>query len=177
MRVSVIDHVATLHEFTSAQLGLVTSRQARSVGWTRQQLHRAQQSNRLERVHQGVWRLPGTPTPWEHVVLAAVLGAGPGAGASHRSALAVYGAPPTDRTRPRRQHVSVPGDRHPRINGVTVHRVRLPAAHLTTVGGIPVTTYERNSWTTRPRSDSASSHAHSITVSSFARCRSRRSGR
>jgi very-short-patch-repair endonuclease len=141
--ISVIEHLDSLHQFTTAQLGLVTSRQARSVGWTRQQLHRAQQSARLERVHHGVWRLPGVPTPWEHVVLAAVLAAGPDTGASHRSALAVHRAPPADRTRPRRPHVSVPGDRHPRIDGVTVHRVRLPAGHLTIVDGIPVTTFER----------------------------------
>jgi hypothetical protein len=132
-----------LHEFTAAQRGLVTSRQAQSVGWTRQQIHRAGRSCRLELVHPGVWRLRGVPTPWEHRLLAAVLAAGLGAAASYRSALSVHCIPPAYPYRPARLHVSVPGARHPIVAGVSIHRVLLPAEHVTTIDGIPVTTFER----------------------------------
>jgi very-short-patch-repair endonuclease len=143
VRISVIDHLDTLHEFTTSQLGLVTSRQARSVGWTRQQIHRAGRGHRLELVHPGVWRLPGVPTTWEHTLLAAVLAAGPDAAASHRSALAVFRIPPAHRHRPRWVHVSVAADRHPVVNGAVIHRVHLPATHITMIDGIPTTTFER----------------------------------
>jgi predicted transcriptional regulator of viral defense system len=132
-----------LHEFTTAQRGLVTTRQARSVGWTRQQLHRAGRSRRLEPVHPGVWRLPGVPTPWEHLLVAAILAAGPEAAASHRSALAVHRVPPAHPNRPTHLHVSVPAERHPVVAGTSIHRVLLPAEHLTTIDGIPVTNFER----------------------------------
>ena len=139
----VVERLDLLRDFTTTQLGLVTSRQARSVGWTRQQIHRAGRSGRLEPVHPGVWRVAGMPPTWEQHLLAAVLAAGPGAVASHRSALALHRVQPAYPNRPPRPCVAVPADRHPIITGATIHRVLLPATHVTAVDGIPVTTFER----------------------------------
>jgi hypothetical protein len=132
-----------LHRLAAGQLGLVTGPQARAEGWTKQQLHRATTGGRIEPLHPGVWRVPGSPATWEQRLLAAVLAAGPGAVASHRSGLALHEIPPGRRDSSVRPHVSVAPHRHPVVSGATVHRVWLPAHHLTEVDGIPVTTFAR----------------------------------
>ena len=73
-------------------------------------------------VHPGVARLPGAfPTP-EQTILAAVLGAGTGAMASHRSATFLWGVDlvgdrPVDVIVPRRQHLTP-------MSGVVLHHPR-----------------------------------------------------
>jgi hypothetical protein len=132
-----------MHAHTAQQFGLVTRAQLAAAGWTRQQVHRAVAGGRLLPVHPGVWRIPGTPRSWDQQLLAAVLAAGAGAAASHRSALALHSVAPARREPPTPIEVSVHGRRGARITGARVHRVHLPQDHLTRIDGIPVTTYER----------------------------------
>lgn len=81
---------------------------------------RALDAGRFEQLHPGVARLPGTPrTPLQRIA-AAVLAAGTGALASHRSAAYLWGV-----VAPTRSPVDliIPGRRrHPRLSDVAVHR-------------------------------------------------------
>jgi len=57
--------------------------------------------------------------------------------------MALHHVPPARRDDSIRPELSVAGDRHPIVAGATVHRLALPAHHVTEVDGIPVTTFER----------------------------------
>lgn len=74
----------------SAQHGLVTWRQALDAGVPAATISRWARERRLLRVHAGVYRTAGTPVSWEQQFLAAVLAAGEGAVASHRSAARLW---------------------------------------------------------------------------------------
>ncbi len=86
--------------------------------------HRALDAGRLIGVHPGVARLPGTAPTHEQAIAAAVLWAGPGALASHRSAASLHGIP-----RPEDDPIDIviPHRRHPRHERLVVHR---PTDHL-----------------------------------------------
>jgi hypothetical protein len=70
------------------QYGLVERGQARARGMPAAAIDRRVASGAWIRVHERVYRLPGAPLTWEQRLLAACLAAGPGAVASHRSAVA-----------------------------------------------------------------------------------------
>lgn len=117
----------------AAQYGLCTRGQATAAGIAASTLDDWCRSGRVVRVHPGVYRVAGAPVSWEQQVLGAVLAAGPGAAASHRTAAALWGlldATPVE--------VVVPLPRLPRLAGVTVHRTRDPL-DLTRRRAIPVT--------------------------------------
>ncbi len=111
MIASQFDGWATAHH------GLVT----RAIsGLSLDAWHRAIGAGHLDELHSGVARLPGTPKTVEQQIAAAVLAAGSGALASHRSAALLWGI-----ERPERDEIDVMlVDRHrrSRLTGVHVHR-------------------------------------------------------
>lgn len=70
---------------------VITAASAASCGISHDRLRWATDHGALERVHPTVYRVAGAPRTWEQRVLLAVLAAGPGALASHRSAAALWG--------------------------------------------------------------------------------------
>ena len=78
-------------------------------------------SSLLVAVHRGVYRLSGVPVTDEQRLLAAVLAAGLGALASHRSAAWLWGILPTHAL-PIEPEITIPSPRRPRLRGVIVHR-------------------------------------------------------
>lgn len=74
----------------AAHHGLVERAWLLAAGVAEGQLQRWLTQGRLERMQRGVYRLAGAPVTWEQRLLAAVLGAGPGAAASHRSAARLW---------------------------------------------------------------------------------------
>ena len=118
-----------------AQHGLITLAQLLACGVSGDQVKRWLRAGRLERVHPGVYRLPGAPSTWEQRLLAAVMGAGPGAAASHRAAARLWGLGHDDPV-----EVSVRRGRLPRPAGVVLHRsTDLDDGCVRVRRGIPVT--------------------------------------
>lgn len=120
MRLQEIDQFAAAHH------GVVSMAACLDAGWSERSWYRALRCGELEVVHQGVARLPGTVRTRLQLVAAAVLAAGPGALASHRTAAALWGV-----ERPDDEPIDVllPGRRRrssPRLDGVVVHRPRDP---------------------------------------------------
>jgi len=74
----------------------------------------------LAAVHRGVYRSVAFPVTFEQRLMAAVLAAGRGAIASHVSASWLWGLLPRA---PERPSVTVPPNRHPRIDGSDVYRL------------------------------------------------------
>lgn len=103
--------------------GLVTLDAAAAAGLPRDRWHRhLVGSDQLERVHRGVARVLGAPSSREQRILAAVLAAGGGAMASHRSSAHLWGVerPPDDPI----DVLLVGRTRRARLEGVEVHRPR-----------------------------------------------------
>jgi hypothetical protein len=73
------------------QHAVLTTHDIRRLGLTDQRLRRAVDRGELERVHPHIYRVAAAPRTWEQRVLLAVLAAGPGALASHRTAAALWG--------------------------------------------------------------------------------------
>ncbi|MEO7442782.1 MAG: type IV toxin-antitoxin system AbiEi family antitoxin domain-containing protein, partial [Acidimicrobiales bacterium] len=103
----------------STQHGLVSWRHALDLGVPSTTVARWARQRRLVRVHTGVYRMAGAPVTWEQSVLAAVLAAGDGAVASHRSAARLWGLHDNDAV-----EITVPYAKLPRLRGVVVHRSR-----------------------------------------------------
>lgn len=91
------------------------------------------------RVHPGVYSMSPVPLDWKGRLAAAVLAAGPGSLASHRSAMILWGL---EGIKQAPVEVTVPVNCGPVPAGVIVHRTRrrLPGA---TADGVAVTTVER----------------------------------
>jgi very-short-patch-repair endonuclease len=81
-----------VERFASRHHSLVTLDAVRDAGLSRSTWLRALDSQ-LELVHPGVARIIGSPASREQRIAAAVLAAGPGAVASHRSAAHLWGVP------------------------------------------------------------------------------------
>ena len=142
-RPTALESELALRDVAAGQRQVFTAEQARLAGWNRQRLHRWRCAERIEQIHRGVYRFAGSSRTWSAAVYAAVLACGPGAVASHRSALALHGIEPARRDQRTPVEVSIPAGRDIRPSGVVVHRVALPPDHVTVVDGIPCTTYER----------------------------------
>jgi very-short-patch-repair endonuclease len=96
-------------------------------------------SGRLIAVHRAVYRLVGVPVTDEQRLLAAVLAAGDGALASHRSAAWLWRILPTYLL-PIEPEITVPSPRRPRLARVIVHRsLDLHSERPSTRRMIPVT--------------------------------------
>lgn len=119
-----------------AQHGVVTAEQLCGCGIDGQVSKRLVQVGRLERLHPGVFRVGGAPTTYLQRVLAAVLAAGPGAAASHRTAAVIWKLVDAEDV----VEVTVPYSRVVLLHGVVVHRSRdLERRFVTRRDRIPVT--------------------------------------
>ena len=130
-------HIAVA-ALAARQHAMFTRDQALAQGLSRHQLQRGVGNGRYDRLTRGVYRMAGTAPSWEQRLTAAVLIAGEGALASHRSAACLwnldgYQSGPVD--------VSVPRHRRPRGRArVDVHEsTDLDLAEPTVRHGIPVT--------------------------------------
>lgn len=113
------DHRNALAVLARRQHGVFTRHQALALGVSRHQIDHGVRAGRYERVGTAVYRVTGAPTTWEQRLLGSVLGAGPGALASHRSAAFLWGL---DGSRRGIVEISVPRHRRPRRrHGATVH--------------------------------------------------------
>jgi putative AbiEi antitoxin of type IV toxin-antitoxin system len=124
-----------------AQYGLVTREQVLEAGHSPAQLEHLVRSRRWERIHRSVYRVGGVPETHEQRILAAVLGAGPGALASHLAAGFLW---KLRGVVPDQLDVTVESGRQPKLRGVHIHRVnRIPEEDRREVRGIPTTSVPR----------------------------------
>ncbi len=130
---------ADLDRLARRQHGLLTIGQLVGLGLTDLQVRRMTMTGRLGRVRHGVFRVCGAQPTWHSAALAAVLAAGPGAVASHRSAGVLWGL--LDRHDADSLELIVTGQR--RLIGVRAHRQQLGPGEVARRDGIPVTTAER----------------------------------
>jgi very-short-patch-repair endonuclease len=125
----------------ASQFGLLNLEQQRAAGVTKSAVWYRRREGRYDRLARGVDAIAGTPTTWEQRVLAAVLAAGDGVVASHRTALRLWGigtfadVPIELVSRYEHSH---------EVPGVIVHRsLDLAEAHTCLINGIPATTVPR----------------------------------
>jgi len=78
-------------QLAATQHGLITAAQCRDLGVTRSTIHRRVASAAWVREAPSVYRIAGAPRTWQARALAAVISAGPGALASHRTAAHLWG--------------------------------------------------------------------------------------
>jgi len=135
------------------QDGLVTTRQAVRVGVPRLSLARLAESDDLERLTHGVYRVRGADEDEYTGLRAAWLAADPGRTAaeraadlghpivvSHRSAAAVHGI---GNMYADRHELTAPVRKQSRRSDVMVHRADVPRSDITIARGMMVTTIER----------------------------------
>src|SRR3954452_13113913 len=131
------DDTRALAELATRQNGNVTHRQLLEAGLSPDQIERRVDGGWLIHRHTSVFAVGHVPGTRESAWHAAVLALGEGAVLSHTSAAALWGmVRQTALT-----EVTVPTTAgHTRRDGIIVHRQRLPATHVMTHRGIPVTT-------------------------------------
>lgn len=118
------------------QHGVITRAQVVELGGDRDMPSRRVAAGRWRRAATGVFVVNGAPDSFPQRVLVAVLAAGSGALASHRTAAALWGFT----SEPDRIEVTIPADRVHRGAGVTVHRSSdVAIAAPIRLEGIPVT--------------------------------------
>ncbi len=128
-----------IRDLTAAQYGLVGRNQLHAAGIDGDAIAHRVGKRQLEPLSPEVLRLLGAPHSREQRAMAGVLDAPPGAVLSHGSAAAWWGIPGFDLDG--RIHVTVPhqGARiRSRLAVIHFHRA-LPAEHLASLGGMPVT--------------------------------------
>jgi very-short-patch-repair endonuclease len=114
--------ISVLDSFAKDHHGLITRRAAAKAGLAVRSWYRAIDQGLLEQLHPGVCRMFGAGVTPEQMIHAAVLAAGRGAMASHRSAARLWGIPrpdgePVDLILPKRA-------RRASVAGALVHRPR-----------------------------------------------------
>lgn len=119
------------------QHGLITRAQLVEAGVSATMVGRWLQRGRLVTAFPAVYRVPGAPVTWEQRLLAAVLAAGDGALASHRSAARLWELLDDDVI-----EVTVPVESRPRLRGAAaIHRSGdVEDAHVVRRHGVPATT-------------------------------------
>lgn len=132
---------AWLRAVLSRQHGLVTFEQLGELGMSSQAVSRRRRSGELERVFPRVYRSPLVLSSIGQRALAAVLWAGAGSIASHRTAAALWGIAGVERGA--RVELWVPGERAPRNAGVVVHRGGVTGNDRRRVDRVPVTSPAR----------------------------------
>lgn len=119
------------------QHSLITLAQVLELGGDRHRAHRRVRSGRWRRVEQGVFLIAGHPYTWETKLFAAVLAAGEGALASHRSAAVLWDI---EKFRPGRPELSVARHHKPRHLDARLHEsTDLHLADPVIRRGIPTT--------------------------------------
>ncbi|MCB1029159.1 MAG: type IV toxin-antitoxin system AbiEi family antitoxin domain-containing protein, partial [Microthrixaceae bacterium] len=124
------------------QHGVVARRQLLAHGVAGRAVRTASEAGRLERVAQGLYRVPGSPRTHTQALWMAHLAAGPASVVSHGSAARVWRLQAIEHCEPT---VSVPHRLSPDTAGLAiVHRSRhLEPVDVTTRLGLPVTTQAR----------------------------------
>ena len=123
------------------QHGIVTATQARRLGISAREIDRRLRSGLLVPAHAGVYRHAAAAETPESRLVAAILGSGARAVASHRSAAWLHGLRDVPRWR---SEATVPGHRLPLLQDVTCHRTdRLEAPDVASVRRIPCTSVPR----------------------------------
>jgi very-short-patch-repair endonuclease len=119
------------------QHGVVTRRQLVALGVSETMVRDRSATERLLRLHRGVYAVGHAQLRPEGRWLAAVLAAGPDAALSHRSAAALHGIRESDA-------IDVTTTRRVKVRGVLIHRTTVLGVHdVTTRRGVQVTTLER----------------------------------
>lgn len=128
---------ARIAAIASNQHALITHTQALSAGATPAMIKYRCRTGRWRPVHRGTYLVAGAPFTWETKVHAAVLAAGSGALASHRTAAVLWDL---DDFRPGTAELTVPRHRKPEQLPVRVHEsTDLDLARPTRRRGIPTT--------------------------------------
>jgi hypothetical protein len=116
---------AALDRVAARQHGVVDRAQLLALGRTPAQVKHDLGAGLLVEVHRSVYRMAGVPPSPEGAAFAAVRAAGPGAGASHATAVWLWGPLPEP---PERPEIAVPPGRSARLHGVRVHHPDLVLA-------------------------------------------------
>lgn len=128
---------AIIAALAAPQFGVVAAAQLHAAGLTDRQVRHRVARGQLQRRPGAVFVIGGGAACFEGEILAACLGVGTDAAASHRSAAMLLGL---DLRIESPIEISVPRARTPRPPGVVVHRSSdLIADHIMKVGPIPVT--------------------------------------
>jgi len=138
MRAQPANTDEVIAELAARQHGVVSSRQLADAGIDHRAVSRRARSSRLHRLRRGVYAVGHPNVGFEGRCMAAVLAAGEGAAASHRSAAALWGM-----LRPHGGpiEVTVAGDGgREKRRGIRIHRsATLHAGVTSRRDGIPVT--------------------------------------
>lgn len=119
------------------QHGVMSVDQLLVAGISRGKIRSRIGTGQLVRLHGGVLRIGGGVVTWEQQLLAACLGVGPDAAASHRAAARLHGLDLRIETP---VELTVPRPRTPEPPGAVLHRsVDLVPDHVVVVRGIPTT--------------------------------------
>ena len=132
---SRVDFDRRLLEIAGAQHGLVAHDQLREFGTPRQIEYRLARG-RIEHVHEGVYRLAGSPRTWHQQLLAACLASSSANAVSFRAAAQMWGLPGGAEI----VEVTAPRHRRMQYDDVTMHEsFFLTDLDVTYLHGIPVT--------------------------------------
>jgi hypothetical protein len=125
-----------------SQRGVIVRRQLRSVGIPAREEARLMSAGWLREIRSGAYAIGGRPaSPWDDAVAVSLLG-GPGTVLSHATAAAIHRFPGL--VPPVVPEVSVELPRHPRPQGVVLHRVtRLDPLDVEERKGVRLTTAAR----------------------------------
>ncbi len=107
-----------------------------STGLSRRSLEGRLASGRIEAIHRGIYRIPGSPPSWQQKLLAACLWAD--GTASHRAAARLWQLEGSWRP-----IVEITTSRRLEPSSVTRHMTRLDQRDVTSIGPLPVTTVVR----------------------------------
>jgi hypothetical protein len=131
----------SIAELAETQHGLLSRRQALSMGVPPGAIQRRLDGRGWTSLHDGVYRVGGAAPSREQRLLAAVLAVGPVAAASHRSAAELHGLwTPV----PAVVEISTTRECSPELGDVKVHRLAdLHPRWITAVDGVPCTTVAR----------------------------------
>lgn len=138
------DRFASLAELAAEQHGLFTLVDAQSVGYAENTIAQMARRGRLERVSQGVYRIPFLPPgPLAGYMAASLWPIGVRGVLSHATALDLWDVSDVN---PAKLHITVPRSHRPQRAvpaAYVIHREDLPDADVDGIEGIAVITLER----------------------------------
>jgi very-short-patch-repair endonuclease len=126
-----------LKELATRQHGVVSTRQLKALGYTRQAASQANGVGRLHRIHRGVYAVGHTDLDHHGAVMAQILACQPSV-ASHWTAAWLWGLTRTNTS----IHLTAPTRRH-RRPGFRVHYASLAAEDVCAADSIPFTSLAR----------------------------------
>jgi very-short-patch-repair endonuclease len=133
------DRHLPLKALATRQHGVVSTRQLKTLGYTRQSASKANGVGRLQRLHRGVYAVGHTDLTWNGQCMAAVLACTPVV-ASHWTAAWLWGLM---QKRPEGRFHLTAGTRRHRKREFVVHFAALAAEDVAEREGIPVTSLAR----------------------------------